>query len=334
MHVTLLVWIISLGLAGALLVVDVAVVGRRPHVPSTSESLRHLALYVGLAVLFGLGVWAASGAQYAGEFYAGWLTEYSLSVDNLFIFLLIMTKFAVPRAYQQTALLVGIMLALVFRGIFIGLGAAVIANFDWVFYLFGLFLVWTAVKVAREGETDEEDYTPPLLLRIVQKRLPATEDYRGVRLTVVEGGRRLVTPMLIVLVALGATDLLFAFDSIPAIFGLTREPYLVLMANLFALMGLRQLYFLIGGLLTRLVYLNIGLGVLLGFIGVKLVLHAMHENEVPFINGGQPVVWAPEIPIWLSLSAIVGILGVTTLASLASSRRDARREANEATPSA
>ena len=232
MHVTLLVWIISLGLAGALLVVDVAVVGRRPHVPSTSESLRHLALYVGLAVLFGLGVWAASGAQYAGEFYAGWLTEYSLSVDNLFIFLLIMTKFAVPRAYQQTALLVGIMLALVFRGIFIGLGAAVIANFGWVFYLFGLFLVWTAVKVAREGETDEEDYTPPLLLRIVQKRLPATEDYRGVRLTVVEGGRRLVTPMLIVLVALGATDLLFAFDSIPAIFGLTREPYLVLMANL------------------------------------------------------------------------------------------------------
>ena len=334
MHVSLLVWIISLGLAGALLVVDVAVVGRRPHVPSTGESMRHLALYVGLAVLFGLGVWVASGAQYAAEFYAGWLTEYSLSVDNLFIFLLIMTKFAVPRAYQQTALLVGIMLALVFRGIFIGLGAAVIANFGWVFYLFGLFLVWTAVKVAREGETDEEDYTPPRLLRIVQKRLPATDDYRGVRLTVVEGGRRLVTPMLIVLVALGATDLLFAFDSIPAIFGLTREPYLVLMANLFALMGLRQLYFLIGGLLTRLVYLNIGLGVLLGFIGVKLVLHAMHENEVPFINGGEPVGWAPEVPIWVSLSAIVGILGVTTIASLAASRRDARRATNGAPPSA
>jgi tellurite resistance protein TerC len=333
-HVSLLVWIISLGLAGALLVVDVAVVGRRPHVPSTGESLRHLALYVGLAVLFGLVVWVASGAQYAGEYYAGWLTEYSLSVDNLFIFLLIMTTFAVPRAYQQTALLVGIMLALVFRGIFIGLGAAVIANFGWVFYLFGLFLVWTAVKVAREGETDEEDYTAPLLLRIVQKRLPATDDYRGVRLTVVEGGRRLVTPMLIVLVALGATDLLFAFDSIPAIFGLTHEPYLVLMANLFALMGLRQLYFLIGGLLTRLVYLNIGLGVLLGFIGVKLVLHAMHENEVPFINGGEPVGWAPEVPIWVSLSAIVGILGVTTLASLAASRRDARRVTNGVTPSA
>ena len=334
MHVSLLVWIISLGLAGALLVVDVAVVGRRPHVPSTGESLRHLALYVGFAVLFGLGVWVASGAQYAAEFYAGWLTEYSLSVDNLFIFLLIMTKFSVPRAYQQTALLVGIMLALVFRGIFIGLGAAVIANFGWVFYLFGLFLVWTAVKVALEGEADEEDYTPPLLLRIVQKRLPATDDYRGVRLTVVEGGRRLVTPMLIVLVALGATDLLFAFDSIPAIFGLTHEPYLVLMANLFALMGLRQLYFLIGGLLTRLVYLNIGLGVLLGFIGVKLVLHAMHENEVPFINGGEPVGWAPEVPIWVSLSAIVGILGVTTLASLVASRRDARRVANGVTPSA
>lgn len=334
MHVSLLVWLISLGLAGALLVVDVAVVGRRPHVPGTGESMRHLAFYVGLAVLFGLAVWVASGAQYAAEFYAGWLTEYSLSVDNLFIFLLIMTKFAVPRAYQQTALLVGIMLALVFRGIFIGLGAAVIANFGWVFYLFGLFLVWTAVQVAREGETDEEDYAPPLLLRIVQKRLPATDDYRGVRLTVVERGRRLVTPMLIVLVALGATDLLFAFDSIPAIFGLTHEPYLVLMANLFALMGLRQLYFLIGGLLTRLVYLNIGLGVLLGFIGVKLVLHAMHENEVPFINGGEPVGWAPEVPIWVSLSAIVGILGVTTIASLVASRRDARREANGVPPSA
>ncbi|MGV8979289.1 MAG: TerC/Alx family metal homeostasis membrane protein [Cellulomonas sp.] len=334
MHVSLLVWIISLGLAGALLVVDVAVVGRRPHVPSTGESLRHLAFFVGLAVLFGLSVWVASGARYAGEFYAGWLTEYSLSIDNLFIFLLIMTKFAVPRPYQQTALLVGIMLALVFRGIFIGLGAAMIANFGWVFYLFGLFLVWTAVKVAREGETDEEDYSPPLLLRIVQKRLPATDGYRGVRLTVVEGGRRLVTPMLIVLVALGATDILFAFDSIPAIFGLTHEPYLVLMANLFALMGLRQLYFLIGGLLTRLVYLNIGLGVLLGFIGVKLVLHAMHENEVPFINGGEPVGWAPEVPIWASLSAIVAIFAVTTLASFSASRRDARRRANGVAPTA
>ena len=214
-----------------------------------------------------------------------------------------MGKFAVPRAYQQTALLIGIILALVFRGIFIWAGAAVIDAFSWVFYLFGAFLVWTAWKVGREGEAGEDDeFHPPLLLRIVQRIFPATPEYHGVKLTVVEDGRRLMTPMFVVLVALGATDLLFAFDSIPAIFGLTSEPYLVLMANLFALMGLRQLYFLLGDLLKRLVYLNIGLAVLLGFIGVKLVLHALHENEVPFINGGEPVPWAPEIPIWLSLA--------------------------------
>jgi len=320
-----LVWIVSLGLVGALLVVDVAIVGRRPHVPTTAECARHLAFYVGLAVLFGLGVWATSGAEYAGQFYAGWLTEYSLSVDNLFVFLLIMGKFAVPRAYQQTALLVGIILALVFRGIFIAAGAAVIDAFSWVFYLFGAFLVWTAWKVGREGESDDDEYKAPLVLRLVQRWFPATEEYHGVKLTVVEGGRRLITPMFVVLVALGATDLLFAFDSIPAIFGLTSEPYLVLMANLFALMGLRQLYFLLGDLLKRLVYLNIGLAVLLGFIGVKLVLHALHENEVPFINGGAPVAWAPEIPIWLSLSAIVMILGVTAAASLLKIRMDARK---------
>ncbi|MGN8246199.1 TerC family protein [Cellulomonas soli] len=328
MHVEPLVWLVSLGLVGALLFVDVAVVGRRPHVPTTSECLRYLAFYVGLAVVFGVVVWALWGGQYAGEFYAGWITEYSLSVDNLFVFLLIMSRFAVPRQYQQAALLVGIILALVFRGVFIAAGAAVISAFSWVFYLFGAFLVWTAWKVGREGDTDgEEEFHPPLLLRLVQKWFPSTPDYHGVRLTVVENGRRLVTPMLIVLVALGATDLLFAFDSIPAIFGLTSEPYLVLMANLFALMGLRQLYFLLGGLLTRLVYLNVGLAVLLGFIGVKLVLHALHENEVPFINGGQPVSGLPEISIGVSLAAIVVILSVTTAASLARSRRDERAAA-------
>lgn len=324
MDVTPLIWAVSLGLVGALLVVDVAVVARRPHIPTTAECLRYLALYVGLAVLFGIGVWALWGADYAGQFYAGWLTEYSLSVDNLFVFLLIMGKFAVPRQYQQTALLIGIILALVLRGIFIWAGAAVIDAFSWVFYLFGAFLVWTAIRVGREGGADDDEFKAPLLLRLVQRWFPATDEYHGVRLTVVEHGRRLITPMLIVLVALGATDLLFAFDSIPAIFGLTSEPYLVLMANLFALMGLRQLYFLLGDLLKRLVYLNIGLAVLLGFIGVKLILHALAENEVPFINGGEPVPWAPEVPTSVSLAAIVLILGVTTVASLAKSRRDAR----------
>ncbi len=326
MNVDPLVWIVSLGLAGALLLVDVVIVGRRPHVPTTAECVRYLVFYIGLAVLFGLGVWATSGAEYAGQFYAGWLTEYSLSVDNLFVFLLIMGKFAVPRAYQQTALLVGIILALIFRGLFIWAGAAVIDAFSWVFYLFGAFLVWTAWKVGREGAAgDEDEFHPPLLLRIVQRVFPATQEYHGVHLTVVEGGRRLMTPMFVVLVALGATDLLFAFDSIPAIFGLTSEPYLVLMANLFALMGLRQLYFLLGDLLKRLVYLNVGLAVLLGFIGVKLVLHALHENEVPFINGGEPVAWAPDLPIWVSLGTIVLILGVTAVASILKVRRDQRR---------
>ena len=303
--------------------------------PTTAECLRYLAMYIGLAVLFGGWVWMHWGAEYAGQFYAGWLTEYSLSVDNLFVILLIMGKFAVPRAYQQTALLIGIILALVFRGIFIWAGAAVIDAFSWVFYLFGAFLVWTAWKVGREGAAgDDDEFHPPLLLRIVQRVFPATPEYHGVRLTVVEKGRRLMTPMFVVLVALGATDLLFAFDSIPAIFGLTSEPYLVLMANLFALMGLRQLYFLLGDLLKRLVYLNIGLAVLLGFIGVKLVAHALHENEVPFINGGEPVQWAPEIPIWLSLCTIVAILTVTALASILKVRLDERSAAAAGTKQA
>ena len=327
MDVSPLAWLVSLGAAVALLLVDVVIVGRRPHVPSTAECLRYLAMYVGLAVLFGLGVWATSGARFAGEFYAGWLTEYSLSVDNLFVFLLIMAKFGVPRQYQQSALLVGIILALVFRGIFIGLGAAAIANFSWVFYLFGAFLVWTAIKVGREGEADDDEFRPPLLVRWVQRALPSTVHYNGVRLTAHVDGRRVITPMLIVLVALGATDLLFAFDSIPAIFGLTSEPYLVLMANLFALMGLRQLYFLLGGLLTRLVYLNVGLAVLLGFIGVKLLLQALHENELPFINGGEPVAWAPDLPVGLSLTVILGTLALTAVASLGKTRSDDRRAA-------
>jgi tellurite resistance protein TerC len=331
MDVSPLVWCVSLGLAAAVLIVDVAVVGRRPHIPSTAECLRYLGAYIGLALAFAVVVALVWGTDPAGEFVAGWLTEYSLSVDNLFVFLLIMSRFAVPRQYQQTALLVGIILALVFRGIFIGIGAAAIASFSWVFYLFGAFLVWTAVKVAREGVGDDdpegEDYRPPALVRLVQRVLPTTDAYQGVRLTAKVDGRRHVTPMLLVLVAIGATDLLFAFDSIPAVFGLTQEPYLVLMANVFALMGLRQLYFLLGGLLTRLRYLNVGLGVLLGFIGLKLVLQALHENTLPFVNGGEPVGWAPELPSWVSLAVIVVTLGVTAVTSIAASRRDERRAA-------
>jgi tellurite resistance protein TerC len=278
-----------------------------------------------------LGVWAFAGSQYGTEFFAGWLTEYSLSVDNLFIFLIIMGKFGVPRKYQQTALLVGIVLALVMRGIFIAVGAAAINNFSWVFYLFGLFLIYTAVKLAKEGAEDEDEYEENQLIKFVETHLPATSEWKSTKLFTKENGKRLITPMFIVVLALGTTDLLFALDSIPAIFGLTQEPYLVLTANIFALMGLRQLYFLIGGLLERLVYLSYGLAFLLAFIGVKLVLHAMHTNELPFINGGAGVHWAPEIPIWLSLAVIVGTLVITTVVSLMASSRMSDEERDRRT---
>ncbi len=318
------VWWITVLVTTTVLLVDVFVIGRRPHEPTMAESGRHLAFYLGLAVIFGLGVWTVSGAQYGGEFFAGWLTEYSLSVDNLFIFIVIMAKLGVPRQYQQTALLIGIVIALVLRGIFIGVGAAAIQEFTWVFYLFGLFLVFTAVKLAKDDDEDGEAYDEPRIVRWVERHFPATQEWNGVSLTVKENGKRLLTPMAIVVLSLGMTDLLFALDSIPAIYGLTKEPYLVFAANVFALMGLRQLYFLIGDLLQRLVYLSYGLAFLLFFIGVKLILHAMHENELPFINGGEHISWAPDIPIWLSLVVIVGTLVVTAVASLAKDRSDRR----------
>jgi tellurite resistance protein TerC len=311
-------------LTTGLLLVDVLIIGRRPHEPSTREVTRDLIFYIGLAVLFGIGVWFFAGPQYGGEFFAGWLTEYSLSVDNLFIFIIIMTKLQVPRPYQQTALLIGIVIALVMRGLFIWLGAAAIEQFSWVFYLFGFFLIWTAYKLAKDDDLDATQYDEPRIVKFARTHLRATDEWNGVKLFVKVNGQRLVTPMFIVVLSLGMTDLLFALDSIPAIYGLTKEPYLVFTANVFALMGLRQLYFLIGDLLKRLVYLSYGLAVLLAFIGVKLIFHAMHENEVPFINGGEPIPWAPEIPIWLSLVMIVGILAVTTVASLMKDAHDRR----------
>ncbi|QNN52922.1 TerC family protein [Nocardioides mesophilus] len=330
MNVSDWVWWTTIVVTLAILLFDVVIVGRRPHEPSMKEVSAYLSLYVGLAVAFGIGVWVLAGHQYGTEFFAGWLTEYSLSVDNLFIFLIIMAKFAVPKEYQQTALLVGIVLALIMRGLFIAVGAAAIEQFSWIFYIFGIFLVYTAVKLARDASDDEgDDFEENRLIRWVEKALPATKEYHGAKLWIKENGKRLITPMFIVMVALGTTDLLFALDSIPAIYGLTEEPYLVLTANIFALMGLRQLYFLIGGLLERLIYLSYGLAVLLGFIGVKLVLHALHENELPFINGGEHVSWAPDIPTLVSLAVIIGTLAVTTVTSLAvSRRRDAREPAD------
>ncbi|KGN32553.1 tellurium resistance protein TerC [Knoellia sinensis KCTC 19936] len=317
-------WFLTIGVAAAILLFDVIAIARNPHRPSTKELVLALSFYVGAAVLFGVWVWVSHGSTLAGEFYAGWLTEYSLSVDNLFIFLLIMAKFAVPEKFQQTALMWGIIIAIVLRGIFIWLGAAAINNFSWVFYIFGAFLIYTAIKLATEGESDDEEYEENRFMKWVENTLPSTKEW-STKMITKENGKRLVTPLFIVVLALGTTDLLFALDSIPAIYGLTKEPYLVLTANLFALMGLRQLYFLLGGLLQKLVYLSLGLSVLLAFIGVKLILHALHENELPFINGGQHVS-VPEIPIAVSLGAIVVILGVTTIASLWKSKRDAKSE--------
>jgi tellurite resistance protein TerC len=323
--VSALVWWATIIVTTGFLLVDVLIIGRRPHEPSMAECARYLAFYVTCAVAFGIGVWVVAGHQYGAEFFAGWLTEYSLSVDNLFVFIIIMTKFAVPRQYQQTALLVGIIMALIMRGIFIAVGAAAINQFSWIFYVFGLFLIYTAVKLAKEGAQDDDEFEENRFIKWVERRFPATSEYHGVKLVVKQNGKRLITPMLIVMLALGTTDLLFALDSIPAIYGLTNEPYLVFTANVFALMGLRQLYFLIGGLLQRLVFLSYGLAFLLGFIGVKLFLHALHLNELPFINGGEHVEWAPEIPIWVSLTVIVGTLAVTTVASLVYTRRRERQ---------
>jgi tellurite resistance protein TerC len=311
-------WIITLGVTIAVLLFDVIVIGRRPHEPTKSELIGALSLYIGSAIVFGVWVWFFHGSQFGVEFFAGWLTEYSLSVDNLFIFLIIMASFNVPKKYQQEALLVGIILALIFRGIFIALGAMAINQFSWVFYIFGAFLLYTAISLVRD--TDHDDDADNVVVRFARSHLSLTDKWDGgLKLWVKENGKRLMTPMFLVIVALGTTDLIFALDSIPAIYGLTQEPYIVFTANVFALMGLRQLYFLLGDLLKRLVYLSQGLAFILFFIGVKLVLHALHKNEVPFINGGEHVP-VPEIPTLVSLGVIVVTLIITTAASLYKTR--------------
>lgn len=320
MHVSVLTWVVTVVATVAILGVDVFVLGRRPHEPSRRELVLALTVYAGLAIVFGIGVALAWGGRYGGQFFAGWLTEYSLSVDNLFVFLILLARFKVPRHLQQSALMIGIVVALVFRGVFIGVGAAAINAFSWVFYLFGAFLVYTAAGLLKkhdEGQADEQ----PRLVTWVQSKVPMSEEWNGPHFFTQVDGRRLATPMLLVAVALGTTDLLFALDSIPAIYGLTSEAYLVFTANVFALMGLRQLYFLLGGMLERIHYLSYGLSFLLAFIGAKLVLHALHENSLPFINGGHPVHGAPDISTAISLAVILGTMAVTLAASLLRERR-------------
>ncbi|MBO1901080.1 TerC family protein [Leucobacter weissii] len=305
-----------------ILIVDLLLIIRRPHVPSMREASLWVGFYVLLALVFAGCMFLLGDVQHGTEFLAGWLTEYSLSIDNLFVFVLILGRFAVPYRYQQRALMIGIVLALVFRGLFILAGAALIENFSWIFYIFGAWLVWTAWQQIRHDEEAEQGDT--WFIRQVKKVMPISDEYDGGKLRTTVNGKRMWTPFLLVLIALGTTDLLFALDSIPAIFGITQSAFIVFTANVFALMGLRQLYFLLGGLLDRLVYLKYGIAFILAFIGVKLVLHAMHVNELPFLNGGQPIEWAPEISTWVSLGVIVVAMAVATIASLVKVRREAR----------
>ena len=328
MDITPVIWLVTIAVTIAFFVFEFFAHVRKAHAPSVREASLWSLFYIGLAVLFGIGVGIVSGWTYGGEFFAGYLTEKALSIDNLFVFLIIMTGFAVPRAFQQKVLMIGIVIALVMRGGFIALGAALIENFSWVFYIFGallLFLAWR--QVATHGH--ESDPTKNLFVRIARRTVPVSDEYHGDRLSVRVDGRRMFTPMLLTIVAIGFIDLVFALDSIPAIYGLTDEAYLVFTANAFALMGLRQLYFVVGGLLERLVYLAQGLAVILAFIGVKLLLHALHVNELPFINGGKGVEWAPEIPIWFSLAFIAATIAVATVASLVATRRREARDARE-----
>src|SRR5690625_5062375 len=318
MHVPTWVWLVTIAVTIAIFVFDFYAHVRTPHDPSLKESGTWTVIYILLAIVFGLGMWWVWGSQHGAEFFAGYVTEKSLSVDNLFIFLIIMSRFAVPRIYQQKVLLIGIVIALVFRGIFISVGATIYTAFSSDFYLFGIFLIFTGIKLT--SGHDDEEFKENRLMRVVKRVMNTTDEYHGDRLFSRIDGKRYVTPMLMVMVAIGSTDLLFALDSIPAIFGLTKEPYIVFTANALALMGLRQLYFLLGGLLTRLVYLSKGLAVILVFIGAKMMVEELADNSLPFINGGQPVPGIPHIPIWLSLSIILGVIAITAVLSLLKTR--------------
>ncbi|MGV1004687.1 MAG: TerC/Alx family metal homeostasis membrane protein [Candidatus Nanopelagicales bacterium] len=310
MHVTTVVWAATIAALLVVIFADLIIVDRRPHPFTAKDATRWVLFYVALALAFAGVVTVVWGGEFAGQFLAGYITEYSLSVDNLFVFMVIMASFEVPEAFRHRVLLVGVLIALLLRGLLITLGAAAIARFDFTFFVFGAFLLWTAATVWRSD--DEPDPDGNALIRFVEKRVPATREYHGTALFITARGRRMITPMALVMLAIGTTDLLFALDSIPAVFGLTREPYLVFAANAFALMGLRQLYFMLHGALSRLVYLNKGLALVLGFIAVKLVLHASRQVF------GWPI---PEISIVWSLLVILSILIATTALSLVAVRR-------------
>ncbi|MGQ4534179.1 TerC family protein [Dermabacteraceae bacterium P13115] len=306
--------VVSLSVLLLILLADLALVVKRPHQPSMKECTAWITFYVGLALAFALVLVYVSGWNVAGKFVTGWLTEYALSVDNLFVFIVIMAKFSVPRKYQQEVLMVGIIIALIARALFIVVGAVAINSLSWLFYIFGIFLFYTAYQQIK-GEDDADEQADSFIMTWLKKHIRVTKDYDGNKLRTTVGGKKMWTPMLLVFLTIGLTDVMFALDSIPAIFGITQDPFIVFTANLFALMGLRQLYFLLGGLMNRLVYLHYGLAAILAYIGVKLIMHALHENTLPFINGGQKMLWIPEIPTLASLGVIIGCIVVATVAS-------------------
>ncbi|QYB08109.1 TerC family protein [Rhodococcus sp. USK10] len=318
MHVTPFAWILTIVVIVALLAFDYFFHVRHAHIPTLKEAAIWSSIYVGLALLFGVAVLIFGGVDMGTEYFAGYVTEKALSVDNLFVFLIIISSFRVPREDQQKVLLFGIVFSIFARTGFIFLGAALINSFAWVFYFFGLILLITAGNLLRP-ETEESHSADNFIIRIAKKFIHTTEQYDGDKLFTVENGKRMMTPMLLVMVAIGGTDLLFALDSIPAIFGLTQNVFVVFTATVFSLMGLRQLYFLLDGLLDRLIYLSYGLAAILAFIGVKLILHALHENNLPFVNSGEPVD-VIEISTFVSLGVIIGILVITVIASLASKK--------------
>jgi len=319
MTVSPLIWTLTIVFIVLLLLFDFFFHVRKAHEPTLKESAIWSALYVGIAVLFGVGVLVFGGPTPGSEYFAGYITEKALSVDNLFVFLIIMASFKVPRADQQKVLLFGIVFSLIARTAFIFVGVALINRFSALFYLFGLFLIFTAVKLLKPEGEGEGDEANNFIIRLAKRLFHTTDEYDGDKLFTIHNGKRALTPMLLVMVAIGGTDILFALDSIPAIFGLTQNTFIVFTATAFSLMGLRQLYFLVDGLLDRLIYLSYGLAAILGFIGVKLVLHALHENNLPFINGGEHVdVFEVSTP--LSLTVIVGVLAVTVVASLMSGK--------------
>ncbi len=323
MNVSLETWIITAVVLLGIIVIDLILQVRRKTETSFKEAAIMSAFFISLAIAFMPFVGATWGSEFGEQYIAGFITEWSLSVDNLFVFLIIFTKLKVPAKARSQALIVGIMIALILRFIFIAVGAAAIAAYSWVFYIFGAFLVYTAISLVKEHFSDHDDTDAPggKMIDFLKRRVNVVEEFHGAKVSIRQDGKRYFTPLLFAMVAIGSADILFALDSIPAVFGLTSEPYIVFTANAFALLGLRQLYFLLSGLLLRLKYLGLGLSVILGWIGVKLAIHALHTNELPFINGGKHVEGLPEITTELSLGVILGTITIATVTSLIATRK-------------